>query len=440
MGSGTPEERTPGEAVVSISVAQADRVHAIAHRAMLAARGVDDWWDTPLETALAAIDLARHTHAHLSEAERALDGLVRWWKEGGPRRTSSDATALALAARASAELQRQESGLLLAAAQAVDDLANRDAVVVPMLHLALCAWALDPLVTDRHASPWPALRARLNHATEMRANIPLRQYSYAIAQRSFNPSWLTQELVSQMGAGAGSSDACILIWLTTVACEKISLFLSKEDSGLQVLFRYRSELTERLAGEIDDRTFREPDLPEFDAEVTRQDQTYLSSFEAGLLDFGLASGEPSRPWLTYEEAINLFDERGVQTRTELNSMQRRLRLRLAILTGLLGLVSSLALWLLLRRVDVGNSVADPAAVSLVALLVMIAVRFAPATRNNILFESLGVFFTSLALLSAVVAVNQSLRKPYISDVGGLVAGTLIAAAAAVLWGFVRRSN
>jgi hypothetical protein len=30
-----------------------------------------------------------------------------------------------------------------------------------MLHLALCAWALDELVPDRDKKPWPELRKRL---------------------------------------------------------------------------------------------------------------------------------------------------------------------------------------------------------------------------------------------------------------------------------------
>jgi hypothetical protein len=443
MGSITSTERTPGEAVVSVSVAQADWVHAIAHRAVLAARGGDESWDTPLETALAAINLARHTHAYLSDAESALEVVLRWWQEGEPRRTSSDVTALALAARASAELQRQEPDLLSAAIQAVDDLANRDATVAPFLHLALCAWALDPLITDRGASPWPALRTRLDHPAEIGVNVPLRQYSYAIAQSNFNPNWLAQELVGQIGTAAGPSDACILIWLTTVACEKVSRFIGKEDSGLQVLFRHRGELTERLAGEIDDRTFREPDPSEFDpedTEMTLKEQIYLSSFEAGLLDFGLASKEPGHPWLTYEEAGNLFDKQAAHARAELDSIRRRLHLYLATLAGLLGFFSSLTLWLLLRRAHVVDSVANPAAVGLASLLFMTAVKSIICTRYSDLCESIGVFFASLALLAAAVAVNQSLRKPYIGDVGGLIAGTLIATAAAVVWGFVKRSE
>ena len=41
---------------------------------------------------------------NLNDAEHALSRIRRWWLEGEPRRTSGDVAALALAARASAEL------------------------------------------------------------------------------------------------------------------------------------------------------------------------------------------------------------------------------------------------------------------------------------------------------------------------------------------------
>jgi len=439
--SNTSAHRTPGQAVVSVTVATSNRLHAIAHRAVLAARNVDDWWDTPLETALAITDLARHTHAHLGDADRALSRIRRWWNEGEPRRTSSDVTALALAARASAELQQREAGLLSAAVQGVDDLARRGPSIAPELHIALCAWALDPLVPDRDAAPWPAIRARLEHATEIRANEPLRCYANAIAQRSFNSAWLAEELVSQIGAAAGPSDSCILVWLITVSCEKMSLFLSKEDSALQVLFRRRSELTERLAGEIDDQTFREPEAPEFDPDdidVARGSQIYLSSFEAVLLDFALASREPSHPWVTYEEAESLFGQQAERARAELDATRRRLLQLVTVLIAALSLAASVALWFALRSNHIDKSVANPAAVALASAGFMVATRSGVSVTNPTLFDALGIFFGTLMLLAAAVAVNQALRKPYISDVGGLVAGALIASGAVLLWALLKR--
>jgi len=416
----------------------------IAHRAVLAARDVDDGWDTPLEAAFATVDLARHTHAHWIDAERALDRIVRWWREGEPRRTSADVTALALAARASAELQQQDPGLVRAAAEGVEDMIRRDPSVVPELHLALSAWALDPLVPDRDTAPWPTFRARLEHTAQIGVDEPLRRYTTAIARQPFDSAWLVQELVSQIGSAAGPSDACVLIWLITVACEKISLFLPKEDSALKVLVRRRSELSERLVGEIDERTFQNPEISEFeedDPEIASPIQTYLSSFEAVLLDFSFASRETGQPWLTYEEAAKLFDERTVKAYTDSAAMRRRFLRTIAILTGSLGVVVGVALWQALRAAGIGQPVANPAAIALTSLLLMVAVRVvAQRGADAPAAESGGIFFASLALLSAVVAIDQALRKPFISDVGGLAAGILIAAAAAVVWGLFKRSN
>ena len=427
--------------MVSVTVAAADRVHAIAHRAVLAARDVDDWWDTPLETALATVNFVRHTQAHLADAERALSRIRRWWQEGEPRRTSGDATALALAARASAELQRQETTLLSAAAESVDDVARRDPSIVPELHLALSAWALDPLIPDRDSAPWPAIRARLEHASEVRANEPLRCYAAAVARRPSSSAWLVQELVSQVGAAAGPSDACILIWLITVACEKLLLSLSKSDSALQVLFRRRSELTERLAGEIDDQTFREPRAYELDPDemdIACSRQVYLSSFEAVLLDFGLASREPSHPWVTYEEAERLFGQRAAEERANLEATRGKLLWLAGVLMAALGVIASVALWFALRSAHVDRPAANPAAVALGSMFLVIALRFGVNSAKSALFEALGIFFGTLALVAAAVAINQSLEKPFISDVGGLAAGALIAAGAAVLWALLKR--
>jgi hypothetical protein len=69
---------------------------------------------------------------------------------------------------------------------------------------------------------------------------------------------------------------------------------------------------------------------------------------------------------------------------------------------------------------------------------VIALRFGANSAKSALFEALGIFFGTLALVAAAVAINQSLEKPFISDVGGLAAGALIAAGAAVLWALLKR--
>lgn len=115
-----------------MSVAEADLLHALAHRAANDARDVDDWWGNSLNTALAAVTRARHSSGYQGDAERALDRLLRWWKDEKPRRISRDVTAMALGARAAADLQRSDPHLVVEAAQAVDDLARRDPTAAPI--------------------------------------------------------------------------------------------------------------------------------------------------------------------------------------------------------------------------------------------------------------------------------------------------------------------
>ena len=441
MGSNAAPQGAPGQAVVPVSPAPADRIHAVTHRAVLAARDMDDYWDSPIETALAAADLARHTHVHMVDAERALTRVRRWWLEGHARRTSDDVAALALAARAAAELQRYDPSLLEAAVAGVVDLVSRDPSVVPDLHLALSAWALDPLVTSREAEPWPAVLAQVERRKGVGVNESLRLYTVALSRRKFSAPHLVQELVTYITPSAGSIDSCILIWLITVAGEKLCMYLPKEDSALQVLFRRRADLVEKLGGEVDDQTFHPPetlDLSFGEADVVGRDSLYLSSFEAMLLDFSLASKEQSQPWVTFEEAESLFSERAVKAQLDLESAQVRFRTIAASLVLSLGVAVGAAFWFILHYIHIFSSVASPASVSLTSLFATIAIRIAFNTAHAFLFESLGVFFGTLTLLAAAVAVDQALSKPYISDVGGLSVGAVVATGAVVFWAIVQR--
>ena len=75
--------------------------------------------------------MARHSRAYRDDAERALERMLRWARDEHPRRISADVTALALTARAAADLQRTEPALVALAVNAVEDLATRDRATVP---------------------------------------------------------------------------------------------------------------------------------------------------------------------------------------------------------------------------------------------------------------------------------------------------------------------
>jgi hypothetical protein len=426
--------------VVPVTSAAAERLHVLVHRAMLASRELPDWWGSPLESALAAAALARHSRSYWDEAERPVTRLLRWWREEGPRRTSADTAALALTARAAAELQRKEPELVNAAAEAVDELARRDQSIVPELHLALCAWAMDPLVSDREMPPWPKLRDR-HQPSRVGVDEPLSWYTQAIASRSLDASELVRELVRTVGSAASPSDSCILLWLITASNDRLVLLLPSNDNALQVLIRRRSEIAERLVAEIDERSFRESDAWDSDmsADISTTDVVHLSSFEAELADFALASRDPIHPWLTREEAIRVFGEETTALRVELASTRIRMTRTVSALIAVFGLSLGGVLWLSLRLAGIGKGIGNLAAVALVAFALTASVAVTGRGREGALIvEALGVFFATLGLLATAVAINLAARKLLISDVGGLIAGTLIASAAAVVWVIVRR--
>ena len=313
-------------------------LHLIAHRAAGAPRNVEDWWGSPLETALAAVAASRHSRAYRADAERTADRLLRWWNEGDVRPISADVCALALTARACADLQHSNTALVDRAATDLAEVAGRDAQIVPLLHLALGAWALDRLVPGRDDTPWPALRERLDRPASSGVDAPLRALASALAAPAFDASALVQGLLGLVGASPGLSEASILLWVLTVAIERVSETLPASDSGLQVLCGTRAELVERLAGEIDHSTFSAPEIDDFnpEAELDLRVIAHLSPFEALLLDLALASSNSATPWLSFEEARELFGAREAEARNEQQRDRRRLMKWIASLTLLGG--------------------------------------------------------------------------------------------------------
>ncbi len=289
----------------------------------------------------------------------------------------------------------------------------------------------------------PSVRAWAEHFPRGGSNVAIATYTGAVAQIRINALKLAEDLVTQIGAVANPTDACILMWLVTVAIHRLSHELSKDDSTLQVLIRRRTELIERLSAEIDDYSLRDSAndaQDDVDADVvqpTDNEPVRLSSIEAVLLDFSLASKDPSHPWLTFEEAVKLFGDDAAQVRLELADTRRSSRKQMAWFVAALGVTTSAVLWLTLHTQEIANAIARPATVSLFALFMLQVTRLASADESAI-GDAAGVFWGTLAPLALVVAVDRCLRQPFISDVGGLIAGALIAAAAGLLWALAKR--
>src|SRR4051794_30705563 len=105
-----------------MAVASPELLHRIVHRAALRPRNEDDWWGSPIDTGLAAVALARHQRGFRPDALRAVARLERWWQNGNVASISANVVALALAARAEAELQQTDAALTAAAAKEVAQL------------------------------------------------------------------------------------------------------------------------------------------------------------------------------------------------------------------------------------------------------------------------------------------------------------------------------
>jgi hypothetical protein len=419
-----------------LTVAEAERLHVVAHQAANSVRSIEDWWDNSLTTGLAAVTRARHSSAYRDEAEGAVSRLLRWWQDERPRRISRDVAALALAARASADLQKREARLIVDAAEAVDDLARRDPSTVPMLHLALCAWALDGLVPDRDEKPWPELLKRLEERRFGGVEEPLREYAAALAARQFDANALVQGLLGSIGSSPSRSDSCVLVWIISAAAERLTRSLGADDNALRVLLQRRATIVERLAGDVDDQTFRVPDPEEFGEPIADDLPVinYLSPFEALLLDFALASAEEADAWLRFSEAEALFDQKAAAAEAALGSATDRHQRVGAGLVTLLGLSSGLAVWFGLLDLDWKHAVSASLAVAVALLGFGVAALLGRAGGlPERLMEAIGVFSLTMAALALLNAYNQHRTHPFLSDVTGIVVGVVVGGIALIAW-------
>jgi len=130
----------------------------------------------------------------------------------------------------------------------------------------------------------------------------------------------------------------------------------------------------------------------------------------------------------------LFGGREAAVREDLRTTRERLLAWNAGLVAFIAAIAGLALWLGLRALSVEHSIANSGAVSLAAFVLVVAFALLARGRPHArLIESLGVFCGLMGLCAAVVAVNQTAKKPYISDVTGLVVGALIAVGGVIVF-------
>lgn len=407
--------------------ASPEALHLLAHQAQLRARTDADWWDNPLDTALAAVSATRHPPAFRGDGETAVKRLRRWLRDGQPRRVSADVAALALAAGAASELGQRDRHLEAAAVEGAADLAGRSRTSAPPLHVGLTTWALDPLVPDRAAAPWPELREHLAATPASGAEAPVAALAAALCAPVFDADGLVRSLLSTVPSSPSLEDGAVLLWVLTAAFERCAPELGAHDSGLRALADRRAELAVRLAQELDADAFKAPEVADFNPEgdLGLRTPTFLSPMESLLLDISLASREREQPWLRFEEAAALF---GVRER----EAARSLAWRTAVLLGVMGVVAGALLAVVLDQGGADRLVAVLAGMSVASAVAFVAAMVWQREDRGAVSRALLAFFLTLTVCALLDLVNESLDKPLLSDATGVIAGLLSATMVAVV--------
>ena len=227
---------------------------------------------------------------------------------------------------------------------------------------------------------------------------------------------------------APTTPSGVVLWIIAAAGERLTQTLGAEDNALKVLFQRRAAIVERLAGEIDERTVRPPEIEEFGATVSEDLPAvlFLSPSEALLLDLALAKQDEADAWLSYGEAQALFGERAATATHELEQAQDHHQRISGLLVALVGLALGLATWTGLLDLDWKRAVAASLAVTVASTVLAIGALLGRAGgAPEKLMEALGSLFVTAAIIAALDALNKHLAHPFISDINGLIIGAVL---------------
>jgi hypothetical protein len=412
-------------------------LHLLAHRAGAARQDESYWWGSPIETALAAVAAVRHHSGFREVAEGAVDRLVGWWAQEPRRRVSADTVAVALTAHAAHALARRQPAPTADAVERVADMARRDPSVVPELHVALAVWALDDLVPDRDAAPWPEVRDRLGRGSAYGVDEALREYGRAVAARSFDASQLVRAMLRAVPTSPSVTDGAAVAWVVSATVERCARSLRPDEPGLLALLDLRAQLVDRLSVDVSESSFLQPVVVDYDADDHAGAVVHLSSMEALLLDCALASRDPATPWVTLAEAHSLLGE------DEQAAQQRAARWQVhaaAVVVGA-GVFATLSLVLALARYDVADEVARAGALACGAGFAAAAAAVArPAARRQKLVDATGRMFLTLVGLGVVLVVNALLPTPFIAEAVGFAVSLALGAGVLVVWLLLTRDE
>ncbi|HEV7564394.1 MAG TPA: hypothetical protein VGO31_00355 [Microbacteriaceae bacterium] len=311
------------------------------------------------------------------------------------------------------------------AVAATADLAKRTASVAPALHLALASWALDRVVPDRLCAPWPEVRGHLERVENHRAlDAPLRALTRVLATPAADSAELARELLTQAPPSPGLDDAPALLWLLSMAIEYLGSRLPQGDSGLAALIERRADLASRLAEELDEQAFEDPEIADLgdQGEFDLRPIIYVSPLDALLIDLALASSDPVMSWLRFEEAEAVFGRRERGAR----SLFAR---RLGALLWLCGLLAAGLGVASLGWAGANRDLLLPVAALALALFGTAATRVLESARHQRRTVAAGLLTITAAVVAAVMIINNALRHPLLPDLSGFAAGALVGAAA-----------
>lgn len=263
-----------------------------------------------METALVAVADSQHSPGSRAMAEPAYERLLRWLNEETPRALGDDAAAVALAARAGRALRGGNTPLTDQAVALVASTCGATEPVLAPLHVALMAWALDPLVPDRGRQPWDEVRRALQHLPVQGPDDALVRFAQALAdQRSpaMDARLADVDTVNR-------TDESILLWVLSAA---IAVEADRGDSdslALGPLLRRRAELLDHLGAVLEGEAVLPVAAMEYDPFTDTEEQSEgLHLFEAVMLDLALSGERPHNELITLEEAKRL-DRRAAEQR------------------------------------------------------------------------------------------------------------------------------
>ena len=280
-------------------------LHNRAQAAVRAQRDLDGWWGAPMETALVAVADAQHARGSQTMAVPAYEQLLAWLDEETPRALGDDAAAVALTARAGHELRRGSGELTAEAAALVAQTCRNTERELAPLHVALSAWALDPLITNRASEPWEPMREAMPRFSRRGLNDALVRFAAALADP-------THPAMDHRLADAGTEDRteeCILLWLLYAAIRREADHGRAESEETRPLLRRRSELLEHLCAALADQPLTPAPVPDFDPFADPEAETEgLQLFDAIMLDFALSGERPHEDLITLDEAERMKQE------------------------------------------------------------------------------------------------------------------------------------